>query len=420
LNLNCPRICNSSTDGDILTSQEDAEEEDNVYCYGKICIVRTHHYNKYETPHAWSVPVHGTDHGDENVCVDKLYVLEVGAVFDVSMVRGIDENNGFIDIELYVVLTWEDPEIGVCVCDDDHKSADGAYQVGRNLEDVLWLPDLHVWKFKSYERVTGLVHLNDMGVKARNNCPAQITWGYDLQVRLRCRMNMAWYPYDQNVCHVKFGSFSHPSNDLVFFTGEETLKHSFAKVKYKDYKFKMIPLCDHQTEEVVKDVNEESSVYKVSGFSLVITRSSSRVFCEHVLVLCILVSITIFSSCLPLESGRGVLVSSTALSVIFLISLLDETTPQGEGGYNLVLTYAGVCLFFILFTFFEFCILRAFLRWFTIAPRILEWVDKIFFIVGGLVFILFNLMWWQWPPDFSPSQCHNVEYSDVDCSNSDE
>ena len=169
-------------------------------------------------------------------------------------------------------------------------------------------------------------------------------------------MNMAWYPYDQNVCHVKFGSFSHPSVDLVFFNGEETLKHSFAKVNYKDYKFKMLPLCDHQTEEVMKDVNEEYSVYKVSGFSLVITRSSSRVFGEHVLVLSILVAIAIFSSCLPLESGRGVLVSSTGLSVIFFLSVLDGSTPQGEGGYNLLLIYAGVCLCFILFTFIEFCL----------------------------------------------------------------
>ena len=198
------------------------------------------------------------------------------------------------------------------------------------------------------------------------------------------------------------------------------MKHDFAKVNYKDYKFKMMPLCDHQTEEVVKDHSGESSRFKVSGCSLVITRSPRRVFGEHVLVLSILVSISIFSSCLPLESGRGVLVSSTGLSVIFLLHLLDGSTPQGEGGYNLLLTYAGVCLCFILFTFIEFCILRAFVRWSIVTPKILDRVDKIFFIVLLLVFILLNVIWWQWTPGFSPSKCQNVEYSDVDCSNSDE
>ena len=118
-------------------------------------MAKTHHYTKYEIPHAWSVPVHGTGHGDKNVCMDKLYVMEVGTTFDVSMLRGIDEENGLIDVELNVVLTWEDPEIAVCVCDENEKSADGKYRFGRNLEEVIWKPDVHVWNFKSYERVNG-------------------------------------------------------------------------------------------------------------------------------------------------------------------------------------------------------------------------------------------------------------------------
>jgi len=424
--FNCTRVCNN-TERDFLTPQDNPEEEDNVqaqekHCYGGICVAKTHHYTKYEIPHAWSVPVHGTGHGDKNVCMDKLYVMEVGTTFDVSMLRGIDEENGLIDVELNVVLTWEDPEIAVCVCDENEKSADGKYRFGRNLEEVIWKPDVHVWNFKSYERVNGLVQLNDMEVKSRDNCPTQITWGIDLQATLRCQMVMDWYPFDRNLCHVKFGSFSHPGEGLVFFNGEKTMKHSFAKVHYKDYMFKTIPLCDHETEEVVKDVNGKSSMYKVSGYSLVITRSPNRVFGEHVLVLSILVSISIFSSCLSLESGRAVLVSSTGLSAIFLMILIDETTPQGQGGDNMILIYADGCLCFILLTFIKFCILRAFLRWSAMTPkyiRLLVWVDKIFGLVWLLSFILFNLIYWQWTPGFPPTRCQNVEYNDVDCTNSD-
>ena len=85
-------------------------------------------------------------------------------------------------------------------------------------------------------------------------------------------MTMDWYLYDQNICHVKFGSFSHSQEDLVFFNGDNTTRHTFAKAVYKDYKFKMMPLCDLQTEETVKDAVGESSVFKVSGFSLVISQ----------------------------------------------------------------------------------------------------------------------------------------------------
>jgi len=423
MNFNCPRICNSTREQGVLsTPQDDPAEEENLqtegrHCYGKICVVTPHDYNKYEIPHAWSVPLQG-----ENVCKKKLYVLEVGTMFGVSKVRGIDENNGFMEIEMYLTMTWEDPDIGVCVC-DDHLYADGSYRVGSNLEGVIWVPDLHVWNVKSYKRINGLDLLNDMEVKLLDSCPAQITWGFDLQVKLMCQMTMEWYPYDQNICHVKFGSFSHLSDDLVFVNGDKTIVHSFAKESYKDYKLKVIPLCDHQTEMEVKDIYGETSVYMVSGFSLVITRSTSRVFSEDVLVLFILVSIAIFSPCLPLESNRATLVATTALSVIFLLLHIDDSTPEGKGGKNMILFYAFVCLGFILITFIEYCFLRAILRWSTLIPEnstlseFLEKLDKVFFIVWFLVFILFNAIWWKWTPGFSTTQCHNVDYSDVDCSN---
>ena len=86
---------------------------------------------------------------------------------------------------LICTSVWEDPEIGVCVRDDNLHSDDGIYKFGRNLEDEIWHPDLHVWNFKSIKRGNGLAKLNDMEVELRDNCPAQITLGYyKLQINL--------------------------------------------------------------------------------------------------------------------------------------------------------------------------------------------------------------------------------------------
>ena len=101
-----------------------------------------------------------------------------------SRFRGIYEKNSFLDIDLYLSMAWEDPEIGVCVCDDSYHSKDGSYQVGRNL---ILLPDLHVWNFKSMMRVNGLVNLGDLELKLRNDCPAKIIWDMtSRQIRLDC------------------------------------------------------------------------------------------------------------------------------------------------------------------------------------------------------------------------------------------
>ena len=86
----------------------------------------------------------------------------------------------------------------------------------------------------------------------------------------------------------------------------------------------------------------------------------------------------------------------------------------------MVVIYTVVCLGFNLVTFMEFCILKAILRWSKMntpaGTKQLERVDKVFSVVWLLVFLLFNLVWWQWTPGYSPTQCQNEKYSSVDCS----
>jgi hypothetical protein len=189
-------------------------EAGKVNCYGKICVVTTHDYNKFEVPQPWSVPVTGTGHQVKNhVCKkDTSYVLEVGTVFNIKGVRGIDVKHGLIEVDMYLEMTWSDPDLGICVCDEEVKSSAGTYKVGTNLENDIWVPNVH------------------------NECLTELRYAFDFQVKLRCQMVMNWYPYDQNICHVKLGSYSHSSEDLVFPQGEKTSEHTFTKTSYKDYK----------------------------------------------------------------------------------------------------------------------------------------------------------------------------------------
>jgi len=434
--FNCTIICLNRRNRSILTHQDDPEEEDNVKigssrCYGEVCVATTHRYNRNEVPKAWSVPVHGSshDHGDENLCKDQSYTAEVRTMYDITEIRDIDEDKGFVEIDMYLQMTWEDPELGVCVCDQKFRSEDGEYTVGSNLEDDIWIPDLHVWNFKSFKRIKGLVPLSDMEIKVSKDCPAIITFGYDFQVKLRCEMSMKYYPYDQNICHFKVGSFSHPKDEVLFYNSEKIGDNSFAD--YKDYKFKVLPLCDHATEETVKNVAGEDTVFKVSGFSLVIGRDPMKCLAEYVLVLVLLVFTAICTAGLPLESsGRSGIVSSIALSVVFILILVNDTTPHGGGNTNLVLIYGIVSLIFVLLIYIEYCVLKAILRW----PNILHFfiqvrtdtpaikrkvkiVDKVLFAIILSSYVIYSVLFWLTSSNpFLPpsSQCHN-EKTDTDC-----
>ena len=198
-------------------------------------------------------------------------------------------------------------------------------------------------------------------------------------------------------------------------------------------------MCAHAMEETMVDVGGETSVYKVSGFSLVITRKSSKVLAEYIIVLSMLVVTAIFSSCLPLFSGRAGLVAGTALSTIFVLVLISDYTPHGSGGMNLVLAYSLACLFFIFVTYLEYCLLMAILRWPNMLPfkvlrklscktpctilckKTLEMADKVFFMFWFLTFMVFSVIFWFEHPSFPPpTQCHNEEHAQVDCSNPDD
>ena len=204
---------------------------------------------------------------------------------------------------------------------------------------------------------------------------------------------------------------------MVFAQGEKTSEHTFTKTSFKDYKFKVPPLCTHAMEETMVDVGGETSVYKVSGFSLVITRKSSTVLAEYIIVLSMLAVTAIFSSCLPLFSRSAGLVAGSALSI-------SDYIPHGSGGMNLVLGYSLACLFFICVTFLEYYLLMPILRWPNMLPskalknlscrvfcktpctspckKKLEMADKVFLVFWILTFMVFSLIF-RFKHPFFPS-----------------
>ena len=429
--FHCDSICNkhnrvkTTSTRNPTHKEEDMVPEGKVNCYGKICVVTPYNYNKFEVPQPWRKPVTGSSHKYEDfVCKDTgtASVLEVGTEFDITGVKGIDVEHGFIEVQMYVAMKWSDPELGVCVCEGG-RASEGVYKLGSNLEEDIWVPDMVVWHYKEFKRENGLVRLNEMEVKVHDHCSAELRFAFDFRVKMRCSMNVDWYPYDQNICHVKLGSYSHASEDVIFREGEETSQHTFMHNSYKDYKFKVLPLCEHSKEEIVTQFGGEIAVFRVAGFSLAIARKSGRILMEYTIVLSILVMVAILSSCLPLESGRAGLVAGTSLSVIFVLVLISDYTPQGEGGMNMILMYSMWCLGFIFLSNLEYYALMAIIRWpsmlhVKLTNRTLQILDKSFFLVCFSSFILFSYIFWMKNPYLpDATACHNeIGEVEMDCS----
>lgn len=63
------------------------------------------------------------------------------------------------------------------------------------------------------------------------------------QMKLRCRMSIEWFPYDEQLCVIVFGSWSHTSSYLNYTLIDEnpslqnyTENNEWTLVKYKPYR----------------------------------------------------------------------------------------------------------------------------------------------------------------------------------------
>jgi len=97
----------------------------------------------------------------------------------------------------------------------DETDAPFGWIMGAGLEQHIWKPDLRIWNAISFSKWNGLTGiLNDIHVRQDKGCPPVIEISWEVAVRLRCQMNLEWYPFDKNICHVKVGSQSFSQKDL--------------------------------------------------------------------------------------------------------------------------------------------------------------------------------------------------------------
>ena len=118
-------------------------------------------------------------------------------------------------------------------------------------------------------------------------------------MRVRCRMYIAWFPYDEQICTIIFGSWTYTSNYLNYTLLHEnpTLKNftdnkEWNLIKYKPSRFEI--KYEHWFD------NESFSEIK---YQIVMRRKSLFVIQNYVIPAVILCSLTLTSFFIPFAQG---------------------------------------------------------------------------------------------------------------------
>ena len=177
------------------------------------------------------------------------------------------------------------------------------YIMGSSLEHFIWTPgiaiillmnphvyfqlilftDLHIQQGDGFDRrlsTTGAL-LNDITVAQEPGCPLQINLQFDGSFGVNCMMNMDWYPFDKNICHVKVGSLNFPATDLVYFSDNGA--RGVSAEQFHDFKIYYRPLNHQLKNEIVRDPNPKKRprLHMFDGFSIIVERNPMYVLRTH-------------------------------------------------------------------------------------------------------------------------------------------
>ena len=119
------------------------------------------------------------------------------------------------------------------------------------------------------------------------------------QMKVRCRMYIAWFPYDEQVCKIVFGSWTYTSNQLNYtmLHPNVTLKNftdnqEWTLIAYKPSRF-----------EIKYEHWFDDQVFSEIKYEILIQRKSLFVIQNYVVPALVLCTLTLISFFIPFPQG---------------------------------------------------------------------------------------------------------------------
>ena len=174
-------------------------------------------------------------------------------------------------------------------------------------------------------------------------------------MKTRCRMNIAWFPFDEQICFIIFGSWSYTSNYLNYTIMHEnpTLKNftdnqEWTLVSYKPIRYEI--KYEHWFD------NESFSEIK---YKILINRKPLFVLQNYVIPAVVLGTVTLVSFFIPFPQAMQMGISILLSFAVFKLRLSDDVPVQSDS-IPLINVYFTLCITFSLASMIWFSLINNF------------------------------------------------------------
>ncbi|XP_059487020.1 neuronal acetylcholine receptor subunit alpha-7 isoform X5 [Neocloeon triangulifer] len=257
--------------------------------------------------------------------------LEVKFGLTLQQIIDVDEKNQILTTNAWLNLEWNDYNLRW------NESEYGGVKDLRITPTKLWKPDVLMYN-SADEGFDGTYHTN---VVVRNN-------GSCLYVppgifKSTCKIDITWFPFDDQHCDMKFGSWTYDGNQLDLVLKSEDGGDLSDFITNGEWHLIAMP---GKKNTIVYQCCPEP--YVDITFTIQIRRRTLYYF-FNLIVPCVLISsMALLGFTLPPESGEKLTLGVTILlSLTVFLNLVAETLPQVSDAIPLLGTYFNCIMFMV-------------------------------------------------------------------------
>ena len=268
---------------------------------------------------------------------------------------------------MWLQMSWVDPRVEICSCGKRNEEKETRMMtLAGGDEEKIWVPDLHIWEARKFERMRGLGRNREkMKIVKEEEKQAMVVQDINFKAVLACHFNTSHFPLAKNKCSVRFGSYTQDKTKVVF---EQNSRFLSTELHHSKFSFKMFPLQE-KLKEVTRDQPKQRRdgqknkiVMAYDGLQIIMKEEPGSVEYQYLVTMLILVSLALL--CIILLSGqpdpidKAGLFAMALLGSVLLFVQITTNTPHGyEAQSNPFVGFLKFSIGVIVTCFACYCIL---------------------------------------------------------------
>lgn len=252
----------------------------------------------------------------------------------------VNHINGQIEINLWLRYKWKDKYLQ---WNDNIKSLN--FFTDPSLSDSIWVPDIYLYN-------TGenpMINMAYTSATVNNN--GDVSLSRPGIIIAKCKFDLKDFPYDEQICYLKFGSWSYNANQIF-------LQSFTPSIDIDNYqKNEEWDLISYNTTINTKKYACCEELYQDITFSITIRRKPHYYNLNIILPAFTTASLMILTFLIPRNSGERISFATTVmLSIVVFLLILSDNLPKTASSPLISLMFIGLLLFCLVGLFATICI----------------------------------------------------------------